>query len=67
MSAQALGVTVDMLIDNSSDRASGNDYFFSNQLLPLVSSLSVEQRKMLIDFIELLKDYDVDKNNTKRG
>jgi transcriptional regulator with XRE-family HTH domain len=65
--AQALGVTVDMLIDNSSDRASGNDYFFSNQLLPLVSSLSVEQRKMLIDFIELLKDYDVDKNNTKRG
>lgn len=65
--AQALAVTVDMLIDNSSDRASGNDYFFSNQLLPLVSSLSVEQRKMLIDFIELLKDYDVDKNNTKRG
>ncbi len=65
--AQALGVTVDMLIDNSSNRASGNDYFFSNQLLPLVSSLSVEQRKMLIDFIELLKDYDVDKNNTKRG
>ena len=65
--AQALGVTVDMLIDNSSDRASGNDYFFSNQLLPLVSSLSVEQRKMLIDFMELLKDYDVDKNNTKRG
>jgi len=65
--AQACGVTVDMLIDNSSDRASGNDYFFSNQLLPLVSSLSVEQRKMLIDFIELLKDYDVDKNNTKRG
>ena len=60
-------VAVDMLIDNSSDRASGNDYFFSNQLLPLVSSLSVEQRKMLIDFIELLKDYDVDKNNTKRG
>ena len=59
--------SVDMLIDNSSDRASGNDYFFSNQLLPLVSSLSVEQRKMLIDFIELLKDYDVDKNNTKRG
>ena len=65
--AQALGVTVDMLIDNSSDRASGNDYFFSNQLLPLVSTLTVEQRKMLIDFIELLKDYDVDKNNTKRG
>ena len=30
-------------------------------------SLSVEQRKMLIDFIELLKDYDVDNNNTKRG
>ena len=53
--------------DSSSNRASGNDYFFSNQLLPLVSSLSVEQRKMLIDFIELLKDYDVDKNNTKRG
>ena len=49
------------------EKASGNDYFFSNQLLPLVSSLSVEQRKMLIDFIELLKDYDVDKNNTKRG
>lgn len=33
--AQALGVTVDMLIDNSSDRASGNDYILFNQLYRL--------------------------------
>lgn len=65
--AKALGVTVDMLIDNTSERASGNDSLFFNQILPLISSLSVNQRKMLIDFIELLKNYDINKNNTKRG
>lgn len=65
--AQALGVTVDMLIDNTSDRASGNDYLFSNQLFPLISSLSINQRKMLIDFIDMLSDYTVDKHTAKRG
>lgn len=64
--AQALGVTVDMLIDNTSERASANDYLFSNQLFPLVSGLSVNQRKMLIDFIELLSGYSVDKLGAER-
>ncbi len=62
--AQVLGVTVDMLINNISDSVSANDYLFLNQLSPLVSSLSIEQRKMLVDYIELLKKYDVDKIKT---
>lgn len=59
--AQVLGVTVDMLIDNTSNRASTNDYLFSNQLFPLISSLSLNQRKMLLDFVDLLNGYSVDK------
>lgn len=55
--AKALGVTVDMLIDNTSNRASSNDQLFYNQLFPLISSLSLNQRKMLIEFIELLNNH----------
>ena len=55
--AKALGVTIDMLIDNTSNRVSSDDQLFYNQLLPLISSLSVNQRKILIEFIELLNKY----------
>ena len=56
--AKALGVTVDMLIDNTSDRVSSNDQIFYNQLFPLLSSLSLNQRKILIEFIELLNKHN---------
>lgn len=55
--AKALGVTVDMLIDNTSNRASSDDQTFHNQLYPLISSLSLNQRKILIEFIELLNNH----------
>lgn len=65
--AQALGVTVDMLINNISDQDFSNDRLFSNQIYPFISQLSINQRKMLVDFIELLSTYNVDKINTERG
>ena len=56
--AKALGVTIDMLIDNTSNRASSDNQLFYNQLLSLISSLSLNQRKMLIEFIELLRNHN---------
>ena len=56
--AKALGVTIDMLIDNTSNRASSANQLFYNQLLSLISSLSLNQRKMLIEFIELLRNHN---------
>ena len=56
--AKALGVTIDMLIDNTSNRASSDNQLFYNQLLSLISSLSLTQRKMLIEFIELLRNHN---------
>lgn len=56
--AKALGVTIDMLIDNTSNRASSDNQQFYNQLLSLISSLSLNQRKMLIEFIELLRNHN---------
>lgn len=56
--AKALGVTIDMLIDNTSSRASSDNQLFYNQLLSLISSLSLNQRKMLIEFIELLRNHN---------
>lgn len=56
--AKALGVTVDMLIDNTSNRVSSNDQIFYNQLFPLLSALSLNQRKILIEFIELLNTHN---------
>lgn len=61
--AQALNVTVDMLIGNNSTFAATDDQLFLNRLSPLISSLSVNQRKMLIDFIDLLNNYKVTKSN----
>lgn len=55
---KALGVTIDMLIDNTSNRASSDNQLFYNQLLSLISSLSLNQRKMLIEFIELLRNHN---------
>jgi transcriptional regulator with XRE-family HTH domain len=55
--AKALGVTIDMLIDNTSNRVSSDDQLFYNQLFPLISSLSFNQRKILIEFIELLNNH----------
>ena len=59
--SQALGITIDMLINNTSDRVSANDSLFSNQIYPLISELSINQRKMLVEFLEILSTYDVDK------
>ena len=56
--AKALGVTIDMLIDNTSNRASSDNQLFYNQLLSLISSLSLNQRKMLIEFIELIRNHN---------
>lgn len=56
--AKALGVTIDMLIDNTSNRASSDNQLFYNQLLSLISSLSLNQRKKLIEFIELLRNHN---------
>ena len=56
--AKAFGVTIDMLIDNTSNRASSDNQLFYNQLLSLISSLSLNQRKMLIEFIELLRNHN---------
>ena len=56
--AKALGVTIAMLIDNTSNRASSDNQLFYNQLLSLISSLSLNQRKMLIEFIELLRNHN---------
>lgn len=56
--AKALGVTVDMLIDNTSNRVSSDDQLFYNQLSSSVSSLSLNQRKILIEFIELLNNHN---------
>ena len=56
--ARALGVTMDMLIDNTSNRVSSNDQLFYHQLSPLISSLSINQRKILIEFIELLNNHN---------
>ena len=56
--AKALGVTIDMLIDNTSNRASSDNQLFYNQLLSLISSLSLNHRKMLIEFIELLRNHN---------
>ena len=56
--AKALGVTIDMLIDNTSNRASSDNQLFYNQLLSLIFSLSLNQRKMLIEFIELLRNHN---------
>lgn len=56
--AKALGVTVDMLIDNTSNRVSSDDQLFYNQLFPLISSLSLNQRKILMEFIELLNNHN---------
>ncbi len=56
--AKALDVTIDMLVDNTSSRVSSNDQLFYNQLFPLISSLSLNQRKILIEFIELLNKHN---------
>ena len=56
--AKALGVTIDMLIDNTSNRASSDNQLFYNQLLSLISSLSLNQRKMVNEFIELLRNHN---------
>ena len=56
--AKALGVTIDIWIDNTSNRASSDNQLFYNQLLSLISSLSLNQRKMLIEFIELLRNHN---------
>lgn len=56
--AQSLDVTVDMLINRTSQRVSANDQLFYNQIFPLISSLSINQRKILIEFIELLNNHN---------
>lgn len=65
--AQALGVTIDMLVDSTSERVSSDDRLFSNQILPVILELSANQRKMLTDFISLLTKYNIDISETKRG
>lgn len=65
--AQALGVTIDMLINDKTDSVSSNDSLFYNQIQPLISGLSINQRKLLIDFIKLLSIYNVVEINDKRG
>ena len=61
--AQALGITVDMLIDGTANRISEEDALFSNRLFTLAFSLSLGQRKMLLDFIELLNNYTINEQD----
>lgn len=60
-----MGVSVDMLINDLAKQVSSNDYMFINQLMPVISPLSTDQRKVLIEFIELLSHYDISEQKQK--
>lgn len=65
--AQALGVTVDMLIGNISDQVSYDNDLFLNQLAPLISSFPLSKRKILIDFIDMLNNYDIEISDNQKS
>ena len=40
-------------------------YMFTNQLLPVIAPLSADQRKVLVEFIELLSHYNISEKKPK--
>jgi transcriptional regulator with XRE-family HTH domain len=61
--AMALEVTLDMLVSDASDNISNKDQIYLNEISPLLFSLTIEQRKMLVEYLKLLGKYEVYKHN----